>query len=91
MAPGSRRFLIDFSGGDLAYYANEPSLVEVVPTSTNGHILRSFLVPNPHINGFRAAIDIELGAKQSTDLRAFLKAGSRALTETWTFPWSGTP
>lgn len=88
VTPGSRRFLIDFSGGDLGYFSNEPTLVDVVPTSTNGRILRSFLVPNPHINGFRAAIDIELAAGQSTDLRAFLKAGTRALTETWTFPWS---
>ena len=89
VAPGSRRFLIDFSGGDLAYFSSDPSLVEVVPTATSGKILRSFLVPNPHIAGFRAAIDVELGANQSTDLRAFLKAGSRALTETWTFPWNG--
>ena len=86
-SPGSRRFIIDFSGGDLAYYATDPSLVQVVPTSTNGRITRSFLVPNLHINGFRAAIDVELPPGQSTDLRAFLKAGNKALTETWTFPW----
>lgn len=87
VAPGSRRFIIDFSGGDLAYFTADPSLVAVVPTSTDGRIIRSFLVPNPHINGFRAGIDVELDPGQSTDLRAFLKAGNRALTETWTFPW----
>ncbi len=87
VAPNSRRFLIDFEGGDLGYFSLDPSLVSVVPTSTNGRILRSFLVPNPHINGFRAAIDVELESQGSTDLRAFLKAGNRALTETWTFPW----
>ncbi len=86
-SPGSRRFIIDFSGGDLGYFATDPSLVQVVPTSTNGRIIRSFLVPNPHIKGFRAAIDVELAPGQTTDLRAFLKAGNRALTETWTFPW----
>ena len=59
----------------------------MVPTSTNGRITRAFLVPNPHINGFRAAIDVELPAGQSTDLRAFLKSGDKTLTETWTFPW----
>ncbi|WP_131114178.1 glucan biosynthesis protein [Lichenihabitans psoromatis] len=87
VAPGSRRFLIDFSGGDLSYFSADPSLVSVVPTSTSGKITRSFLVPNPHIGGFRAAIDVALDPNQSTDLRAFLKAGDRALTETWTFPW----
>ena len=90
VSPGSRRFIIDFSGGDLAYFSNDPSLVVVVPTSTNGRIIRSFLVPNPHIGGFRAGIDVELQPGQSTDLRAFLKAGNRALTETWTFPWKAT-
>ena len=84
---GSRRFIIDFTGGDLAYFATEPTLVEVVPTSTNGRILRSFITPNPHINGFRAGIDVQLDPGQSSDLRAFLRAGSRTLTETWTFPW----
>ncbi|WP_026608470.1 glucan biosynthesis protein [Methylocapsa acidiphila] len=87
IAPGSRRFIIDFTGGDLAYYALDPSLVEVVPSTSQGKILRSFLAPNPHINGFRAAIDVQLEPGQSTDLRAFLRTGSRALTETWTFPW----
>ena len=85
--PGSRRFLIDFAGGDLAYYARDPQVVEVVPTTTQGRILRSFIVPNSHIKGFRAIIDLELAAGQSTDLRAFLRAGTRALTETWTYPW----
>ena len=35
----------------------------------------------------RAAIDVELPPGQGTDLRAFLKSGNKALTETWTFPW----
>lgn len=85
--PGSRRFIIDFAGGDLAYYAQDPKLVEVVPTTTQGRILRSFVVPNAHIKGFRAIIDLELAPGQSTDLRAFLRTGKRALTETWTYPW----
>jgi periplasmic glucans biosynthesis protein len=87
VAPGSRRFIIDFSGGDLAYYLPDPQAVEVVPTTTQGKIIRSFVVPNSHTSGFRAAIDIQLEPGQSTDLRAFLRSGTRALTETWTFPW----
>jgi periplasmic glucans biosynthesis protein len=85
--PGSRRFIIDFTGGDLAFYADDPQLVEVVPTTSQGKIIRSFIVPNSHIKGFRAVIDVQLEPGQSTDLRAFLRTGSRALTETWTFPW----
>ena len=50
--------------------------------------MRSFIVPNPHTKGFRAAIDVQLEPGQSTDLRAFLRSGSRALTETWIMPWT---
>jgi periplasmic glucans biosynthesis protein len=85
--PGSRRFIIDFTGGDLAYYLADPELVEVVPTATEGKIVRSFIVPNVHTKGFRAFIDVQVEPGKSTDLRAFLRTGSRALTETWTFPW----
>ncbi len=87
LAPGSTRFIIDFSGGDLAYYQADPSLVQVVPSASNGKITRSFLTANPHIQGFRAGVDVQIEPGQSSDLRAFLKAGNRALTETWTFPW----
>ncbi|HYC26088.1 MAG TPA: glucan biosynthesis protein G [Roseiarcus sp.] len=87
LAPGSTRFIIDFSGGDLGYFGADPALVEVVPSASNGRITRSFLTPNPHIRGFRAGIDVQIEPGQSCDLRAFLKSGNRALTETWTFPW----
>ncbi|HUZ91560.1 MAG TPA: glucan biosynthesis protein G [Methylocella sp.] len=84
---GSRRFIIDFTGGDLAYYLADPQLVEVVPSTSQGTITRSFIVPNAHTEGFRAIIDVQLESGQSADLRAFLRTGARALTETWTFPW----
>jgi glucans biosynthesis protein len=87
LAPGATRFLIDFSGGDLAYFLSDPTLVEIVPTTSAGRITRSYLAPNSHVRGFRAAIDVQIDPGQSCDLRVFLKGASRALTETWTFPW----
>ena len=87
VAAGTKRFIIDFAGGDLPYYQNAPESVQIVPTTTAGKITRTFVVANPHIDGFRAAIDVTLEPGQTADLRAFLKAGSRALTETWTYPW----
>ena len=85
--PGSTRFLIDFSGGDLSYFMSDPSLVEPVATTSNGKILRTFLTPNAHARGFRAGVDVAVDPGQSTDLRVFLRSGSKALTETWTYPW----
>jgi periplasmic glucans biosynthesis protein len=87
VAPGTRRFIIDFDGGDLAYYLGDPDKVQIVPSVSNGRIVRTFLVPNPKSEGFRAGIDIALEKGQSADVRAFLRSGTRALTETWTFPW----
>jgi periplasmic glucans biosynthesis protein len=85
--PGATRFLIDFSGGDLSYYMSDPSLVQTIATSSAGRVLRTSLTPNAHIRGFRAGVDIAVDPGQSSDLRVFLRAGAKALTETWTFPW----
>ena len=87
VTPFSRRFIIDFAGGDLAYFLNDLPNVELVPSTAAGTILRSSLMQNAHTKGFRAIIDVQLEAGQSTDLRAFLRSGNRTLTETWTFPW----
>jgi glucans biosynthesis protein len=86
--PTHRRFMIDFGGGDLPFYLGDPGQVQVVPSSSAGRITHTFVVPNEHVQGFRAAIDVKLEPGQSTDLRAFLRAGGRTLTETWTYPWS---
>jgi glucans biosynthesis protein len=86
--PLVRRFLVDFAGGNLAYYLGDPGLVQVVPSASAGQITHTFVVPNEHIRGFRAAFDVRLESGQSTDLRAYLRAGNKALTETWTFPWT---
>jgi glucans biosynthesis protein len=86
--PTTRRFLIDFAGGELPFYLNDPSLVEVVPWTSVGRIFHTSVVPNLHTRGFRAAVDVKLEPGQSTDLRAFLRTGQKALTETWTYPWA---
>jgi len=85
--PGATRLLIDFAGGELSYYMSDPSLVETIATTSNGKILRTFLTPNAHTRGFRAGVDVAVDPGQSTDLRVFLRSGSKALTETWTYPW----
>jgi glucans biosynthesis protein len=85
--PSHRRFIVDFAGGELEYFLADPAQVHVVPSTSAGRITHTFVVPNHHIKGFRAAFDVKLEPGQITDLRAFLKAGSRTLTETWTYPW----
>jgi glucans biosynthesis protein len=86
---GARRFLIDFSGGDLPYYAQDAASAEVVASISRGKILRAFLLANPHNQGLRAVVDVTAEPGETGDIRVFLRAGGRALTETWTFPWTG--
>jgi periplasmic glucans biosynthesis protein len=87
VAPSMTRFIIDFTDGQLAFHQKAPEHVQVVPSISNGRIIRTFVVPNPQTGGFRAAIDIDVPPGQSADIRAFLRVGQRALTETWTYPW----
>lgn len=86
-AKNTVRFIVDFAGGDLEFYLKNPELVQIVPSVDNGKIIRTFLVPNKPLKGFRAGIDIEGIAGKTANLRAFLKAGESALSETWTMPW----
>lgn len=83
-----RRFLIDFTGGDLAYFLPDPAKVEVVASATIGTVQATSLTRNPHIGGFRAALDVALDAPGSTELRVYLRAGGRTLSETWSYPWT---
>ncbi|WP_018267097.1 glucan biosynthesis protein [Methylosinus sp. LW4] len=85
---GAHRFIVDFAGGDLAYYVNDPGQVEVVASATNGTVIRSSVAANPHIDGMRVMFDIAVKSGQTADIRAFLKAGPLTLTETWTYPWT---
>ncbi|MFY9655646.1 MAG: glucan biosynthesis protein [Methylocystis sp.] len=86
--PGTCRFLVDFAKGDLAYYMADPSEVEAVATATKGTILRSSVISNPHVEGLRAMFDVAVAPGETSDLRLYLRAGARCLTETWTVPWT---
>lgn len=84
---GARRFLVDFAGGNLGFYLSDPSLVQVVASASNAKITATSVMPNEHSGGFRATIDVRAEPGQTSDMRAYLKSGERALTETWTYPW----
>ena len=85
----SRRFLIDFGGGALAKRPADAPPPEVVASASAGRIVATAIVPNPHVGGFRAALDVRLDAPGTTELRAYLRdRDGDALSETWTFPWS---
>ena len=50
-------------------------------------MVRSFLVPNPAIKGFRAMIDVQFEENKIGNVRAYLRAGPKLLSETWNYAW----
>ncbi len=83
----SRRFLVDFTGGDLAYYKDDAGAIQVVASVSQGKVIRTYAQWNPYTEGFRAAIDVQLDPDQTADIRGFLRAGAKTLSETWIYPW----
>jgi glucans biosynthesis protein len=48
--------------------------------------LRAIAQPNPVTGGWRVTVDFHrIDPKQAVELRAFLQAGDRTLSETWAF------
>ncbi|HEY0291761.1 MAG TPA: glucan biosynthesis protein, partial [Hansschlegelia sp.] len=90
--PGSlsaRRFVVDFAGGELDYWLDDPKRVVTETATSSGKINAAYVVPNPEINGFRLFLDHEIEQPNTEAvLRAVLKVGDRTLTESWTFPWT---
>ena len=86
---GSTRLIVDFTGGDLAYFLAKPDSVQIVCSTSIGKVMTAFLAVNPEIKGFRAAVDLTVPKDEIADVRVFLKSGNKTLTETWTTPWRG--
>ena len=83
-----RRYVIDFAQGDLPFWAKDPAQVEAVVSGRFIRIDNTSVRPNPHTNGLRAMLDVAVEKGQQGELRAFLRAGPHALTETWTTLWA---
>lgn len=83
-----RRYVIDFAAGDLPFWAQDPGRVEAVVSGQFVRIESASVRANPHSKGLRATVDVAVERGQQGELRAFLRAGPHALTETWTTLWA---
>jgi glucans biosynthesis protein len=85
LPPGRMQFHLDFVGPALQGLSEVD--VEAVATSNNNvRDLRVIALPNPAVSGWRVTLDYErVNPKQPVELRAFLRAGSRTLSETWSY------
>lgn len=82
--PGVHKFEVEFKGGELAGLAPGIS-PQAVLSCTGGKISNATTeaVPDGDAGHWRAFFDLE--AKETVDIRLFLKSGEKTLTETWLY------
>jgi glucans biosynthesis protein len=88
----SRRFAVDFSGGDFALL-NEKTKVEAVISASRGKVELTSARPLAAINGWRAMFDLRPDGDSTApiNLRMYLQADGQPLTETWLYQWAPPP
>ncbi|HEX7812445.1 MAG TPA: glucan biosynthesis protein D [Burkholderiales bacterium] len=88
----SRRFAVDFSGGELAMLGKDVK-IEPVITASRGEIEVTSARPLDSVRGIRAMFDLKPvdTSTEPVDVRLYLRAGGKPLTETWLYQWSPPP
>jgi glucans biosynthesis protein len=81
---GVRKFVIDFAGGRLASL-NRESNVEADVVRSTGAPIPATAYPVVGTDRWRLMFDIAIGLGKTVDMRAFLRQGQSALTETWVY------
>ena len=85
----TRRFLVDFAGGELDYYRADPSRVEVVASTAPGPYHAQLGGAEPTYPGPARGLRRDPGGAGSGDRPAGVPARpGRALSETWVYPWT---
>ncbi len=83
------RFVIDFTGKDLAALPPETVLQGVITVGSgspdDGDLIGQFVEKNPVTGGFRLVFRVRPKRGDPLPLRAFLQQGPGALTETWSY------
>ena len=87
-ADGLRKFVIDFRGSALDKVA-EAKQIEPVIMVSEGKVANIEVQRLPGPSGWRLYFDFRPEGSRPQELRAYLKHGAEALTEIWSFQWSG--
>jgi glucans biosynthesis protein len=83
-----RHFVVDFAGRSLALLSPEAGISADVGSSS-GQIANVKIEKNADLDVWRVSFDLTLEEdKDPVELRAVLKAGADALSETWIYQWS---
>lgn len=82
--PEIRRFVIEFGGGALADLPKDTK-PEAVITPARGTVTSVFIETTSWSKNWRVQFDIQADGPEPVDIRAYLKNGDTALSETWLF------
>ncbi len=84
-----RRFVIDFAGQALAHYGEKAKLEAQLDASA-GTLSNVVVHKNFETGAWRLSFELDTSeAEPPVELRAWLRSGKEALTETWLYQWSG--
>jgi glucans biosynthesis protein len=92
--PGTRKFVVDFQGGQLQTLGPEAPLEGIVTVGGNARLVEQQLHKNKFTSGWRLVFQISMerdGQKEKQDvhepveLRAFLRLKKDILSETWSY------
>jgi len=85
----SRRFAVDFAGGDLALLGKDAKVKAMISVS-RGKVEISSARPLDAIHGYRAMFDLKPtdDSVEPIDVRVYLAADGQPLSETWLYQWT---
>jgi len=88
----SRRFAVDFAGGDFSLLGDKAK-VEAVITASRGKVELVSARPQGAINGWRAMFDLRPDGDSTApiDIRMHLQSDGQVLSETWLYQWAPPP
>lgn len=82
--PEIKRMVVEFAGGSLAGFSKDHK-PEAVITPSRGVVSSIFLETTSWNDSWRLQFDIKAEGPEPVDIRAYLRDGETALTETWLF------
>ncbi len=88
---GTTKFVIDYSGKELASLGKDSGIHGVVEVDPDTKIVENRILKNPHVDGWRQVIQVLPLPDRRVRVRAWLARGDHRVTEVWTRPVAAGP
>ncbi|HVB90016.1 MAG TPA: glucan biosynthesis protein G [Beijerinckiaceae bacterium] len=88
-APGAQRFLVDYGGRELQPYLSHPNDLQIGTSVSHGRVSATSIEAHPEAPLLRVRLDVIPDSGQRADMRLWLSARGRRISEIWSFPAQG--